>query len=145
MADSHEPMSNEIYLSVEQAADLIGISQENIYKEIQSGNLTAIENPNVKRKYPVIAHSELSRLYGTVSIPDGYLKYAGDTSVDFVRGALEYENAHLRQKLEDTKRREQHLNRRLKIVLQNHKTLVEIHAALTKTRDTLAAVLDKIT
>ena len=145
MADSHEPMSNEIYLSVEQAADLIGISQETIYKEIQSGNLTTIENPNLKRKYQVVAHSELSRLYGNVYIPDGYLKYAGDTSVDFVRGALQYENAQLRQKLEDTERREQHINDRLKLTLQNHKTLVQIHADLTKTLDTLAAVLEKIT
>ena len=145
MADSHEPMSNEIYLSVEQAADLIGISQENIYKEIHSGNLTTIENPNVKRKHQVIAYSELSRLYGNVYIPDGYLKYTGDTSVDFVRGALQYENAQLRQKLQDTEKREQHLNDRLKITLHNHKTLAQIHADLTKTLNTLAAVLEKIT
>ena len=145
MADSHEPMSNETYLSVEQAADLIGISQENIYKEIQAGNLTAIENPNVKWKYQMVAHSELSRLYGNVYIPDGYLEYTSDTPVNFVRGALQHENAQLRQKLEDTERREQHLNDRLKITLHNHKTLAQIHADLTKTLDTLTTVLEKIT
>ena len=138
-------MSHEIYLSVEQAADLLGISQETLYKEIQSGNLTAIENPNAKRKYQVVAHSELSRLYGNVYIPDGYFKYTGDASVDFVRGALQHENTQLRQKLEDTERREQHLNDRLEITLQNHKTLAQIHADLTKALDTLAAVLEKIT
>ena len=55
-------MTNEIYLSVAQAADLLGISQETLYKEIQSKNLTAIENPDKKRKHQVIAHNELSRL-----------------------------------------------------------------------------------
>ena len=51
-------MSNEIYLSVAQAADLLGISQETLYKEIQSKNLTATESPDRKRKHQVIAHSE---------------------------------------------------------------------------------------
>lgn len=138
-------MPNEIYLSVAQAADLIGIPQENIYKEIRSGNLTAIENPNMKRKYQVVAHSELSRLYGNVYIPNGYFEYAGDRTVDFVRGALRHENEQLRKKLEDTERREQYLTDRLKITLQNHEALVQIHADLTKTLDTLTAVLDKIT
>ena len=78
-------MTNEIYLSVAQAADLLGISQETLYKEIQSGNLTAIENPDRKRKHQVIAHSELSRRYGNIYIPDGYLEYAGDKSVDFIK------------------------------------------------------------
>ena len=41
-------MSPEIYLSVAQAADLLGISQETLYKEIQSKNLTAIEKPRQK-------------------------------------------------------------------------------------------------
>ena len=54
----------EIYLSVAQAADLLGISQETIYNQIQSENLTAIENPDQKRKHKVIALSELTRLYG---------------------------------------------------------------------------------
>ena len=63
-------MTNEIYLSVAQAADLLGISQETLYKEIQSKNLTAIENPDRKRKHQVIAHSELSRRYGNIYIPD---------------------------------------------------------------------------
>ena len=73
-------MSNEIYLSVAQAADLLGISQETLYKEIQSKNLTAIESPDRKRKHQVIAHSELSRRYGNIYIPDGYLEYSGDKS-----------------------------------------------------------------
>ena len=46
------------------------------------------ENPDRKRKHQVIAHSELSRLYGNIYIPDGYLEYSGDKSVDFVRIAL---------------------------------------------------------
>ena len=41
-------MTNEIYLSVAQAADLLGISQETLYKEIQSKNLTAIREPRQK-------------------------------------------------------------------------------------------------
>ena len=138
-------MSNEIYLSVAQAADLIGIPQENIYREIRSGNLTAIENPNMKRKYQVVAHSELSRLYGNVYIPNGYLEYAGDDTVDFVRNALRHENEQLRKKLEDTERREQYLTDRLKITLQNHGVLVQIHADLTKTLDNLTTILKKVT
>lgn len=145
MADSHDTMPNEIYLSIAQAAELIGVPQENIYKEIQSGNLTAIENPNLKRNSQVVAHSELSRLYGNVYIPNGYLEYAGDRTVDFVRGALRHENEELRKKLEDTERREQYLTDRLETTLQNHKVLVQIHADLTKTLDTLTAVLEKIT
>ena len=47
-------MTNEIYLSVAQAADLLGISQETLYKEIQSKNLAAIESPDRKRKHQVI-------------------------------------------------------------------------------------------
>ena len=40
----------ETYLSVAQAADLLGISQETIYKEIQSNNLTAGEGTDNKRQ-----------------------------------------------------------------------------------------------
>ena len=100
-------MNPEIYLSVAQAADLLGISQETLYKEIQSKNLTAIESPDKKRKHQVIAHSELSRRYGNIYIPDGYLEYAGDKSVDFVRIALRQENQRLRKALEETQSREQ--------------------------------------
>ena len=35
----------ETYLSVAQAADLLGISQETIYKEIQSNNLNTRRQP----------------------------------------------------------------------------------------------------
>ena len=138
-------MTNEIYLSVAQAADLLGISQETLYKEIQSKNLTAIENPDKKRKHQVIAHSELSRHYGNIYIPDGYLEYSGDKSVDFVRIALRQENQRLRKALEETQTREQNLNEQLKTALQNHKSLIETHADLTKTIDNLTAVLDKMT
>ena len=103
-------MSNETYLSVAQAADLLGISQETIYKEIQSNNLTAVDSPDNKRKHKVIALSELSRLYGNIYIPEGYLEYAGDKSVDFVRVALRQENQRLRTALEETQKREQNLN-----------------------------------
>ena len=138
-------MSPEIYLSVAQAADLLGISQETLYKEIQSKNLTAIESPDRKRKHQVIAHSELSRRYGNIYIPDGYLEYSGDKSVDFVRIALRQENQRLRKALEDTQTREQNLNEQLTAALQNHKSLIETHADLTKTIDNLTAVLDKMT
>ena len=135
----------ETYLSVAQAADLLGISQETIYKEIQSNNLTAVDNPDQKRKHKVIALSELSRLYGNIYIPEGYLEYAGDKSVDFVRVALRQENERLRKALEDTQKREQNLNDQLQTALQNHKTLIEAHAALTKTLDNLTAVLENMT
>lgn len=138
-------MNSEIYLSVVQAADLLGVSQENIYKEIQSGNLTATENPDRKRKHKVIAVSELSRLYGNVYIPDGYLEYAGDKSVDIVRVALRQENERLRKALEETQKREQALNDQLATVLQNHRTLIEAHADLTKILDNLTAVLENMT
>ena len=138
-------MNSEIYLSVTQAADLLGVSQENIYKEIQSGNLTATESPDQKRKHKVIAVSELSRLYGNVYIPDGYLEYAGDKSVDIVRVALRQENQALRKALEETQQREQALNEQLVIILQNHKTLLEAHAQLTKTLDNLTSVLENMT
>lgn len=138
-------MNSEIYLSVAQAADLLGVSQENIYKEIQSGNLTATENPDQRRKHKVIAVSELSRLYGNVYIPDGYLEYAGDKSVDIVRVALRQENERLRKALAETQKREHALNEQLATILQNHKTLIEAHADLTKILDNLTAVLDKIT
>ena len=138
-------MNSEIYLSVTQAADLLGVSQETIYKEIQSGNLTATESPDQKRKHKVIAVSELSRLYGNVYIPDGYLEYAGDKSVDIVRVALRQENEGLRKDLEETQKREQALNEQLAIILQNHKTLTEAHAQLTKTLDNLTSVLENMT
>ena len=138
-------MNSEIYLSVAQAADLLGVSQENIYKEIQSGNLTATENPDQRRKHKVIAVSELSRLYGNVYIPDGYLEYAGDKSVDIVRVALRQENERLRKALAETQKREQALDEQLATILQNHKTLIEAHADLTKILDNLTAVLDKVT
>ena len=138
-------MNQEIYLSVAQAADLLGISQETLYKEIQAKNLTAIANPDRKRKHQVIAHSELSRLYGNVYIPDGYLEYAGDKSVDFVRVALRQENERLRKALEDTQKREQSLNDQLAAALQNQKTLIEAHAELTKTLDNLTSVLENMT
>ena len=138
-------MNPEIYLSVAQAADLLGISQETLYKEIQSKNLTATESPDRKRKHQVIAHSELSRRYGNIYIPDGYLEYSGDKSVDFVRIALRQENQRLRKALEETQTREQNLNDQLKTALENHKTLIQTHADLTKTIDNLTAVLDKMT
>ena len=138
-------MNEDVYLSVAQAADLLGISQETLYKEIQSKNLTAIENPDNKRKHKVIALSELSRLYGNVYIPDGYLEYAGDKSVDFVRVALRQENERLRQALEETQKREQNLNDQLTVALQNQKDLIDTNANLTKTIDNLTAVLDKMT
>ena len=138
-------MNQEIYLSVAQAADLLGISQETLYKEIQSKNLTAVENPDRKRKHQVIAHSELSRLYGNVYIPEGYLEYSGDKSVDFVRVTLRQENERLRKALEDTQKREQSLNDQLTAALQNQKTLIEAHAELTKTLDNLTTVLENMT
>ena len=137
--------SEEIYLSVTQAADLLGVSQENIYKEIQSGNLTATENPDQKRKYKVIAVSELSRLYGNIYIPEGYLEYAGDKSVDIVRVAFRQENERLREALEETQKREQALNDQLAAILQNHRALIEAHAALTKILESLTTVLNKMT
>ena len=138
-------MNQEIYLSVAQAADLLGISQETLYKEIKAKNLIAVENPDRKRKHQVIAHSELSRFYGNVYIPDGYLEYAGDKSVDFVRVALRQENERLRKALEDTQKREQSLNDQLAAALQNQKTLIEAHAELTKTLDNLTSVLENMT
>ncbi len=138
-------MSNETYLSVSQAADLLGVSQETIYKEIQSNNLTAIEGTDQKRKHKVIALSELTRVYGNIYIPDGYLEYAGDKSVDFVRVALRQENERLRKALEETQQREQNLNTQLTATLQNNKTLIETNAALTKTLDNLTSVLENMT
>lgn len=138
-------MSQEIYLSIAQTADLLGFSQETIYKEIQAGNLNAIESTDQKRRHKVIALSELSRLYGNIYIPEGYLEYAGNKSVDFVRVALRQENERLRKALEETQKREQNLNDQLTAALQNHKTLIEAHAALTKTLDNLTAVLENMT
>ena len=138
-------MNHETYLSVAQAADLLGISQETLYKEIQSNNLTAVGNPDQKRKHKVIALSELTRVYGNIYIPDGYLEYAGDKSVDFVRVALRQENERLRKALEETQQREQNLNTQLTATLQNNKTLIETNAALTKTLDNLTSVLENMT
>ena len=138
-------MSNEIYLSVAQAADLLGVSQETLYKEIQSNNLTAVENPDQKRKHKVIAVTELSRLYGNIYIPEGYLEYAGDKSVDFVRVALRQENERLRKALEETQQREQNLNAQLQTALDNQKSLIDTNAALTKTLDNLTSVLENMT
>ena len=138
-------MSNETYLSVAQAADLLGISQETIYKEIQSNNLTAVDSPDNKRKYKVLALSELSRLYGNIYIPEGYLEYSGDKSVDFVRVTLRQENQRLRRQLEDTQKREQDLNTQLAVALENNKTLIETNAGLTKTLDNLTSVLENMT
>ena len=138
-------MNQETYLSVAQAADLLGVSQETIYKQIQSNNLTAVENPDQKRKHQVIALTELSRLYGDIYIPDGYLEYAGDKSVDFVRVALRQENQRLRKALEDTQTREQTLTAQLQAALENQKSLIETNAALTKTLDNLTSVLENMT
>ena len=138
-------MSNETYLSVAQAAALLGVSQETLYKEIQSKNLTAVESSDPKRKHKVIALSELSRLYGNIYIPEGYLEYTGDKSVDFVRVALRQENERLRKALEETQNREQTLNDQLKSALENQKSLINANAALTKTLDNLTAVLENMT
>jgi excisionase family DNA binding protein len=138
-------MTNETYLSVAQAADLLGISQETLYKEIQDGNLTATESQDHKRKHKVIALSELTRLYGNIYIPDGYLEYSGEKSVDFVRIALRQENQRLRKALQETQRREQNLNDQLQASLQNYKNLIDTHADLTKIIDNLTNVLDKMT
>ena len=135
----------ETYLSVAQAADLLGLSQETIYKEIQSNNLNTVGTPDNKRRHKVIAVSELSRVYGNIYIPEGYLEYAGDKSVDFVRVALRQENERLRQALQDIQKREQHLNDQLTTVLQNNKTLSETNASLTKTLDNLTTVLENMT
>ena len=145
-------MTNEIYLSVAQAADLIGVSQETLYSQIQSKNLTAIENPDQKRKHKVIAVSDLSRLYGNIYIPEGYLEYAGDKSVDFVRVTLRQENERLRKVLEETQKREQDLNEQLKIAndqlkiaLENQRNLIKTNTVLTKTLDNLTTVLENMT
>ena len=138
-------MSNEIYLSVAQASDLLDISPETLYKEIQSGNLTVVGNPDQKRKHKVIAVSELSRLYGNIYIPEGYLEYTGDKSVDFVRVALRQENERLRKALEETQRREQNLKDQLQMTLQNHNSLIQTYADLTKIIDNLTTVRDKMT
>ena len=138
-------MDSEIYLSVAQAADLLGISQESLYKEIQSGNLSTIEHADKKRKGKVITVSELSRLYGNVYIPEGYLEYAGDRSVDIVRVALRQENERLRKDLEETQKRNQEFYHQLSTILENHKMLIEAHADLTKTLDSLTSVLENMT
>ena len=138
-------MNQEIYLSVAQAADLLGISQETLYKQIQSNNLNAIKDPDQKRKYKVIALSELSRLYGNIYIPEGYLEYAGDKSVDFLRVALRQENERLRKALEEAQKRQQDLNSQLTIALENNKTLIDTNADLTKTLNNLTSVLENMT
>lgn len=138
-------MNPEIYLSVAQAADLLGVSQENIYKEIQAGNLAATDNPDQKRKHKVITVSELSRFYGNVYIPDGYLEYTGDKSVDAVRVAFRQENEKLRKTLEETQKREQALYEQLTTLLQSHKALIEAHVELSKTLDNITLVLNKTT
>ena len=138
-------MNQETYLSVAQASDLLGVSQETIYKEIQANNLTAIENPDQKRKHKVIALSELTRVYGNIYIPDGYLEYAGDKSVDFVRVALRQENERLRKALDETQQREQNLNTQLTTALENQKSLIDTNAGLTKTLDNLTSVLENMT
>lgn len=138
-------MSQEIYLSIAQTADLLGFSQETIYKEIQSGNLNAIESTDQKRRHKVIALSELSRLYGNIYIPEGYLEYSGDKSVDFVRIALRQENQRLRNALEEIQERHQNLKNQLSAVLQVQKTLMDANADLTKTLDNLTSVLENMT
>ena len=138
-------MSSETYLSVAQAADLLGISQETLYKEIQSGNLTTTEHADKKRKHKVVTVSELSRLYGNIYIPEGYLEYAGDKSVDIVRVSLRQENERLRKALEEIQKREQNLNTQLQTAIQNHQTLIQAHADLTKTIDNLTSVLESMT
>ena len=138
-------MNPEIYLSVAQAADLLGVSQETLYKEIQARNLTATEHADKKRKHKVVTVSELSRLYGDIYIREGSLEYAGGRSVDIVRVTLRQENAWLRKALEEAQKRERNLNDRLTATFENHKTLIKIHAALTKTLDTLTAVLKNLT
>ena len=138
-------MNQEIYLSVAQAADLLGISQETLYKQIQSNNLNAIKDPDQKRKHKVIALSELSRLYGNIYIPEGYLEYAGDKSVDFLRVAFRQENERLRKALEESQKRQQDLNYQLTAALENNKTLIETNADLTKTLNNLTSVLENMT
>ena len=138
-------MNSEIYLSVAQAADLLGVSQETIYKEIQSGSLTTTEHADKKPKHKVIAVSELSRLYGNVYIPEGYLEYAGDRSVDIVRVSLRQENDRLRKALEETQSRERNLNTQFQTALENQKNLIDVNTSLAKTLDKLTAVLENMT
>ena len=138
-------MNREIYLSIAQTADLLGVSQETLYKEIQSGNLTAIASPDQKRRHKVIALSELSRLYGNIYIPEGYLEYAGDKSVDFVRIALRQENQRLRNALEEIQERQQNLKNQLSAALEVQKTLMDANADLAKTIDNLTSVLENMT
>ena len=138
-------MNPEIYLSIAQTADLLGFSQETIYKEIQAGNLNAIESTDQKRKHKVIALSELSRLYGNIYIPDGYLEYAGNKSVDFVRVALRQENQRLRNALEEIQKRQQNLKNQISAALQVQKTLMDANADLAKTIDNLTTVLENMT
>ena len=137
-------MNPEIYLSIAQTADLLGFSQETIYKEIQSGNLNAIESTDQKRRHKVIALSELSRLYGNIYIPEGYLEYAGNKSVDFVRVALRQENQRLRNGLEEIQKRQQNLKDQLNAALQVQKTLMDANADLAKTIDNLTTILENM-
>ena len=138
-------MNPEIYLSIAQTADLLGVSQETIYKEIQAGNLNAIESTDQKRRHKVIALSEISRLYGNIYIPEGYLEYAGNTSVDFVRVALRQENQRLRNALEEIQERQQTLQSQLSAALEVQKTLMDANADLAKTIDNLTTVLESMT
>ena len=137
-------MNPEIYLSIAQTADLLGFSQETIYKEIQSGNLNAIESTDQKRRHKVIALSELSRLYGNIYIPEGYLEYAGNKSVDFVRVALRQENQRIRNGLEEIQKRQQNLKDQLNAALQVQKTLMDANADLAKTIDNLTTILENM-
>ena len=137
-------MNPEIYLSIAQTADLLGVSQETLYKEIQSGNLNAIESTDPKRRHKVIALSELSRLYGNIYIPEGYLEYAGNKSVDFVRVALRQENQQLRNALEEIQERQQNLRNQLSVALEVQRTLMDANADLAKTIDNLTTVLQNM-
>ena len=137
-------MNPEIYLSIAQTADLLGVSQETIYKEIQSGNLNAIESTDQKRRHKVIALSELTRLYGNIYIPEGYLEYAGDKSVDFVRVTLRQENQRLRNALEEIQERQQNLRNQLSAALEVQRTLMDANADLAKTIDNLTTLLENM-
>ena len=128
------------WLSVAEAAEVLGISQEKIYSDIRSGRTQAIENPR-GRKYKVIDVEELKHCYGDFDLPTDYYINDQEERQGFIDARIQEELANLRREKHRLTNDVKKLERNLSTSLDTQNVLIYQLQQLTQSNKILTQII----